>query len=393
MNAAPNGYGTVARLFHWVVAVLVLVQIAAGVAMTSEPLTNWTAPVYLYHKGAGAVLLVLVLARALWRLTHRAPPFPDYMPPLEQRIAHATHVAIYVLLVAMVVSGYVHTVGGGFPVEMLDALGIPPLVPNVPRIASAMLVVHEFAVVALVGLVAVHISAVLRHRLIDGNPILARMWPPVVRRGPVVVVTILCSVAPAEARAQVEPTYPPPFPRPGTSLLLENERVLVWNISWLKQEYPTHRHQYDHVGVYYTAGDRIIISPEGERRASHTEPWNITFQPRGVTHAEQGASDEPLRAVFVQIKDEPRTDAPAPAADPAFPVDGPVQRLENERAVVWDYGAADSVAPMTHRHARDAVAVSFGPAGGPQVRYVPRGTRHDTDLVAGSTRTFVFEIK
>jgi len=156
----------------------VVIQIVAGIAMTSEPLVNWTTPVYLYHKGAGAVLLVLVLARAGWRLTHRPPAFPDYVPPLEQRIAGATHVAIYVVLVAMVVSGYVHTVGGGFPVEMLDALGIPPLIPNLPRTAHVMLVVHQFASVLLVGLVAVHVSAVLRHQLIEGNPILARMWPP-----------------------------------------------------------------------------------------------------------------------------------------------------------------------------------------------------------------------
>jgi cytochrome b561 len=177
MTTAPGGYGTGARLFHWVVAVLVLIQLVAGVAMTSEPLTNWTAPVYLYHKGAGAVLLALVLARVAWRLTHRPPPFPDYMPPLEQRIANATHVAIYVVLVAMVVSGYVHTVGGGFPVEMLDALGVPPLIPSLPRTAHAMLVVHQFASVLLVALVAVHVSAVLRHHLIERHPILARMWP------------------------------------------------------------------------------------------------------------------------------------------------------------------------------------------------------------------------
>ncbi len=182
MTAVANGYGTGARLFHWIVAVLVLIQLAAGVVMTSEPLTSWTAPVYLYHKGAGAVLLVLVLARAVWRLTHRPPPFPDFMPPLEQRIANTTHVAIYVVLVAMVVSGYVHTVGGGFPIEMLDALGIPPLIPNLPRIAPAMLVVHEISAVALVALVAVHVSAVLRHHLIERHPILGRMWPP--RPGP-----------------------------------------------------------------------------------------------------------------------------------------------------------------------------------------------------------------
>lgn len=207
------------------------------------------------------------------------------------------------------------------------------------------------------------------------------------------VVLAMSSVAlPRGARAQAAPSYPPPWPRPGTTLMLENDRVLVWNIAWLKQEYPVHRHQYDHVGVYYTAGDRVITSLDGERRATHTEPWNITFQPVGVTHAEQGASDEPLRAVFIQIKDAPRTDAATASSDAAFPVDGPTQRLENERAVVWEYGAGSSVAPATHRHTRDAVAVSFGTSG-PQVTYIARGTRHDTDVLAGSARTFVFEIK
>jgi cytochrome b561 len=179
MSRSEVGYGTVARLLHWTVALLVVLQIPAGIAMTSEPLAAWADPLYIFHKGSGAVLLVLVLARAVWRLTHPAPPFPDFMPPLEQRIAGATHATIYVVLVVMVVSGYVRTVGDGFPIELLDALGIPPLLTDVPRLAHVMLVVHQFAAVALVALVAVHVSAVLRHRLIDGHPILERMWPPV----------------------------------------------------------------------------------------------------------------------------------------------------------------------------------------------------------------------
>jgi hypothetical protein len=191
----------------------------------------------------------------------------------------------------------------------------------------------------------------------------------------------------------LQQSFPQAYPRPGATRMLENDRVIVWNISWLKQAYPVHRHVYDHVGVYYEPGDRIITSTEGERRDVHTEPWNISFQLRGVTHAEEGASDEPLRAVFIQMKQEPRETGSAEVAQPSFPADGPSQRLDNDRAIVWEYGAATSAPGGTHRHAHDAVVVSFDAAGSPQARYVERGTVHETDLTAGSARTFVFEIR
>ena len=175
-GAAP-GYSTPARVFHWAIAGAVLIQIPAGVLMTSEPLVAIRDPLYVLHKGLGVILLVLVALRVLWRLTHRPPPFPDYVPRLEQRIAGATHVAIYVALVVQVVSGYVRTVGDNFPIELLDVLGIPPLIPPMPRLAQAMLVVHQISVLVLLGLVAVHVSAVLRYQLIERRNILARMWP------------------------------------------------------------------------------------------------------------------------------------------------------------------------------------------------------------------------
>lgn len=173
-----RGYGTVARIFHWSIAAMVAIQIPAGIAMTSEPLADLADPLYVLHKGMGSVLLVLVMGRILWRTTHRAPPFPGFMPAREQRIAHATHVAIYVALFVMVVSGYVRTVGDEYPIELLNAMGIPPLIPEMPGLAAAMLVVHQAVVVILVALVAVHVSAVLRHELIERNPVLRRMWPP-----------------------------------------------------------------------------------------------------------------------------------------------------------------------------------------------------------------------
>jgi cytochrome b561 len=171
-------YGVTARVLHWVIAALVVVQITAGIAMTSAPLEAVTAPVYIYHKGMGAFLLLLVVARIAWRVAHRPPPFPAFMSEREQRMANAGHIGMYALLLLMTVSGYVLTVGDSYPIELLDALGVPPLIPPMPRVAAVMLVVHHFTVFGLVVMVAGHVAMVVRHQLIDRNPEMRRMWPP-----------------------------------------------------------------------------------------------------------------------------------------------------------------------------------------------------------------------
>ena len=72
-------------------------------------------------------------------------------------------------------------------------------------------------------------------------------------RSVLVLLAMIAGQAPAPA-----PELPPPFPRPGTTKLFENDVVAVWNVSWLKQQYPLHTHRYDLVGVSYVEGDRII---------------------------------------------------------------------------------------------------------------------------------------
>ena len=68
---------------------------------------------------------------------------------------------------------------------------------------------------------------------------------------------------------------PPPFPRPGTTKLLENDAVAVWDVSWLKQKYPLHTHRYDLVGISYTDGDRIITA-SADSTARQSSPNQLT---------------------------------------------------------------------------------------------------------------------
>lgn len=178
------------RFFHWLVVLLFLAQIPAGVAMiVPAQVGEFQAlpgveqstidTLYILHKGLGAILIAVIFARVAWRVTHRSPPLPNTIPELERRIAKATHASLYVLMVLMVVTGYIHVIGLGFPIELLDALGVPPLIPRMERLAVISSFVHRATAFLLVSLVGVHVGEVLRHHFVLKDGVLGRMWPPI----------------------------------------------------------------------------------------------------------------------------------------------------------------------------------------------------------------------
>ena len=183
---------------------------------------------------------------------------------------------------------------------------------------------------------------------------------------------------------------PPPFPRPGTTSLLDNDAVAVWNVSWLKQQYPLHTHRYDLVGVSYAEGDRIITQGDKPGRLVNTKAWVFQTNRANVTHVEEGASDPPMRAVLIEVK------APAPRPPAAEPADALRQvagapAWENDRAAAWVVMPGSSAA--MHRHVGDAVELIFDGSTTPKASFVPAGTVHAGPAPADGGRAYIFEIK
>lgn len=188
--------------------------------------------------------------------------------------------------------------------------------------------------------------------------------------------------------AQAE-QLPPPFPRPGTTLLLDNDAVAVWDVSWLKQQYPLHTHRYDLVGISYGEGDRIITQGDRPGRLVNTKPWVFQTNRAGVTHVEEGASDPPMRAVLIEVKSAaPRAAATEPA-DALRQVAG-APAWENNRAAAWVV-MGGSTGPA-HRHVGDAVELIFD-GSTPKAVFVAAGTVHTGPAPREGGRAYIFEIK
>lgn len=172
-------YSTTSRLFHWGMAVLILLSLPAGLVMVQPGLDRGLQnALFVYHKNAGVLLLVLVLARLWWRARHPAPPLPADMPPSQALAARVTHGLLYALMIVVPVAGYIRVRAGGFPIEVLDALGAPALVARSEDLANTAKTVHYVAGLAFAAVLALHIGAALYHGLIRKDGVLSRMWPP-----------------------------------------------------------------------------------------------------------------------------------------------------------------------------------------------------------------------
>jgi cytochrome b561 len=172
-----SGYGVGARVFHWVTVLLVFSTIPIGLVMTQELPRPTQDLLFTLHKAIGITLLLTILARLAWRLSVGAPPSPE-LPRMQLLAATTVHWALYALVFSMAVTGYVRVVSGGFPIEVLNAIGVPPLLPKNEALASVAKVAHRTIAWVLIGVIAIHVAAAAYHGLVRRDGVVSRMWPP-----------------------------------------------------------------------------------------------------------------------------------------------------------------------------------------------------------------------
>ena len=197
-------------------------------------------------------------------------------------------------------------------------------------------------------------------------------------------------------------TLPPPYPREGTRALIDNARAQLWDVSWPKGK-PSglHRHLYDMTGLYYWPGDRIITAIDRSTRNISTKAGAIQWQLKGITHIEEGTSDDPLRAVMIELKgDGPSGKVEKTPGVPAF-IGSAMPLLDNDRVTVWNVSGSDfgtgsrrspTPAPARHSHPLDTFVVWTEGRQGHAV-FLPAGTVHTGQPIGSATNATIFELK
>jgi cytochrome b561 len=174
---APAHYTSTAKALHWLMAVLLIGLLALGFYMHDLPLSPEKLRLYSWHKWAGVTVFVLVLARLAWRIAHRPPALPETMPPPMQLAAHAGHALLYLLMIAIPLSGWLMSSAKGFQTVWFGVLPIPDLLGKNKELGDLLAIVHKTLNLIFVAVLLGHVVAALKHHFMDKDDILTRMLP------------------------------------------------------------------------------------------------------------------------------------------------------------------------------------------------------------------------
>ncbi|MCB8836627.1 cytochrome b [Aurantimonas sp. VKM B-3413] len=165
-------YPVASRVFHWLVALLVLIVWPFGMVIEFVK-EDVKLDFYFIHESFGFLILWLMLARLAVRLINPPPPRPP-LPVWQERIAGLNHALLYVALIAQPVFGFLATNAFGFPLDWFGLVTVPSPIGK-SDLAPTLMSVHVFLGWSILVLFALHIAGVLHHHLIRRDPMLERM--------------------------------------------------------------------------------------------------------------------------------------------------------------------------------------------------------------------------
>lgn len=174
--ATPSRYSPVMIALHWLMALLIIGAFALGFIMTDMRISPTKLQFYAWHKWLGVTVLGLAAFRLISRLLSQVPA-PVAGPAWQEKLAAGTHLALYVLMFAVPVSGYLHTYAAGYPVVYLGMFELPAPFPPQPEWKHTLEEIHEVLSKLMLVTLLMHIAGAIKHQVIDKDRIFLRMMP------------------------------------------------------------------------------------------------------------------------------------------------------------------------------------------------------------------------
>lgn len=169
-------YGTTAKVFHWLIVVLLLIQYPIGWLMPD--IHRWQRPgtPMIVHVSFGILILVLSLIRFVWRIAHPVAP-ESSLPPWQRVSSEAAHWLLYALVLATTLTGWLFASFRGWSISFLYLVWLPTLASDNTAAGRAIDGLHQATEWTLLVVIGIHVGAALAHILIYHDRVMQRMLP------------------------------------------------------------------------------------------------------------------------------------------------------------------------------------------------------------------------
>lgn len=176
LRSDDRQWGSVAKFFHWIVALGILGNGVWGLLMADMAPSMSKITIFALHKSIGLTVLALFALRLAWRLYDGAPP-DEAMPRWQRFGAHVTHVVLYGFILALPLSGWLFNSLHGYPLQWFKLFNLPALAAKNDDLSELAGEVHEWLFYLLLVVVTGHAGAALKHHYFDQDNVLRRMLP------------------------------------------------------------------------------------------------------------------------------------------------------------------------------------------------------------------------
>lgn len=170
-------YGILTKTIHWLSALIVIGLLCLGLYMSGLEASEFKKTLYGLHKSFGIVVLVLILGRIGWHIHSNRPEALSSLKKWEKIFAKSLYLFFYAALIAMPLSGWTMSAAAGKPVIFFGLFTLPALVSPSKELGGLMHEIHEILGFILIGGIALHTLAALKHHLINKDSLLRRMLP------------------------------------------------------------------------------------------------------------------------------------------------------------------------------------------------------------------------
>lgn len=178
LRNTDKSYGSIAKFFHWTVALLVIVMIIMGISFGYLPKNTFRSFLMQIHKSLGVTILILMVLRLLWHLISKRPKLPSDTKIWELHVIQWTHALLYATVIAMPITGILMSRAAGYPVHFwwFATLRLN-WIPKSQTLSHIMHTSHTVLAWVIGVLIVLHGLAALKHHFINKDNVLNSMMP------------------------------------------------------------------------------------------------------------------------------------------------------------------------------------------------------------------------